>query len=160
MYDTIEELFGKIFFAATTLLVLTGAVTRAAGYPAIWAVDLAQATFAWTCMLGADIALRRNGHIEIDILVRLLPLVIRRALAMLWLFVIAAFLGVLIFYGTQLTLLNVERPMGDVDLSYAWVTAALPVGALLMLVSIARKLWGSLAGRDVSPLEGKDGAVL
>lgn len=159
MYDRVEEILGKLFFAATTLLVLIGAVTRAAGHPAIWAVDLAQAAFAWACVLGADIALRHNGHIEIDILVRMLPREARRLLALLWLTVIAAFLAVLVYYGVQLTLLNVERPMGDIDLSYAWVTAALPVGALMMLISVARKMWHGLSGAALS-LEGKDGTVL
>jgi TRAP-type transport system small permease protein len=156
----VEETLAKMFFAATTLLVLTGAVTRAAGHPAIWAVDLAQAAFVWASVLGADIAWRRKGHIEIDILVKLLPHMVRRALAIAWLIAIALFLAVLVHYGLQLTLLNIERPMGDINLSYAWVTASLPAGALLMLLTTLVRLWRGLTGREALSLEGKDGAVL
>jgi len=155
-----EEVIAMAAFAATTIFVLIGAVTRAAGHPAIWAVDLAQAAFIWASVLGADIALRRNGHIAIDILVRHLPRRLRRALAIAWLLAMAAFLVVLVHYGVQLTLLNIERPMGDIDLSYAWINAALPAGALLMLTTVLIKLWRGLTGREPLQLEGKDGTAL
>jgi len=159
-YDAIEVFLAKLFFAATAILVLIGAVTRTAGHPAIWSVDLAQAAFAWASVLGADIALRRNAHIEIDMLVRRFPLAARRTLAAAWLVLMTVFLAVLVYYGTQLTLLNVERLMGDAGLSYAWVTAALPAGAFLMLITTLNRLWRGLTGREVLSLEGRDGTVL
>ncbi len=160
IYDRLEVTIAKLFFAATVLFVLIGAVTRAVGHPAIWSIDLGQATFVWASVLGADIALRRNAHIEIDMIVRRLPWTWRRALAVAWLILIALFLATLVHYGTQLTLLNVERPMGDAGLSYAWVTAALPVGAALMLATTLTRLWRGLTGRERLTLEGRDGTVL
>lgn len=160
IYDTVEVTIAKIFFAATVILVLIGAVTRTVGHPAIWSVDLAQAFFAWASVLGADIALHRNAHIEIDMLVRRFPRVLRYWLAVTWLALIAVFLGCLVHYGAQLTLLNVERPMGDAGFSYAWVTAALPAGALLMLATTLTRLWRGLTGRETLSLEGRDGTVL
>ncbi len=45
---------------------------------------------------------------------------------------------------SQLTLLNVQRPMGDTEISYAYVTAAVPVGSLLMVITALRQLVGYL----------------
>jgi TRAP-type C4-dicarboxylate transport system permease small subunit len=94
---------------------------------------LAQLSFAWACVLGADLALKKNTHIEIDILIRKFPRQVRKVLAVIWLMAIAAFLCFLVWYGTKLTLQNMERVLGDVGISYSWVTGCIPVGALLML---------------------------
>lgn len=156
----VEIALGMLFFAATSVLVLVGALARTIGTPLIWSIDIAQATFVWACVIGADIALERGIHIEIDIVVRRLPAIARRALAVLWWLVIAAFLATLCWYGTQLTRLNAERPLGDTEISYAWVTAAIPAGALLMLLTSLRKLWRGLSGAEPFSLEGRDGTVL
>ena len=155
-----EEVLGTLLFAAMALLVFVGALGRTFGTPLIWAIDLAQLFFAWAAVLGADIALKRNQHIEIDILVRRFPGSTRRLLAIAWLVAMAAFLAALVWLGTGLTLLNLERELGDAGISYGWVTAAIPVGAILMLVTVVRRLIRGLAGREALSLEGRDGTVL
>ena len=100
----IEERFAMAFFAGTSIFVLIGAITRTAGSPVIWAVDLAQLSFAWACVLGADLALKKNAHIEIDIVVRNFSVAARRYLAIAWLIAIAAFLAMITWYGAHLTL--------------------------------------------------------
>jgi TRAP-type C4-dicarboxylate transport system permease small subunit len=155
-----EEAVAMAFFALTAFLVFLGALTRTAGYPLIWAIDIAQASFVWACVLGADIALRRNAHIEIDILVRTFSRAVRRILAIVFLVMIAVFLATLVYLGINLTLLNLERPLGDVGISYGVVSAAIPAGALLMLTTALRRLWRGLRGKETLSLEGRDGTVL
>ena len=148
------------FFAGTSIFVLLGAVSRTIGQPLIWAVDLAQLSFVWACMLGADLAMKKNAHIEIDIVVRRFPAATRRLIAITWLFAIVAFLAMLVWYGTQLTAMNAERILGDVGISYSWVTAAIPVGCFLMLMTALRRLYMGLSGRETLSLEGRDGTVI
>ena len=148
------------FFAGTSIFVLIGAITRTAGSPVIWAVDLAQLCFAWACVLGADLALKKNAHIEIDIVVRYFSTVARRNLAIIWMISMAAFLAMLTWYGTQLTLMNTERVLGDVGISYSWVTAAIPTGCALMLATTLKRLYRGLTGRERLSLEGHDGTVI
>jgi TRAP-type C4-dicarboxylate transport system permease small subunit len=155
-----EETLGVILFAGVCLLVLVGAVTRTIGMPLIWSVDMAQLLFAWAAVLGADVALKRWQHIEIDILVRAFPLPVRRALATAWLGVIALFLAALAWLGVELTLLNLERELGDTPLSYGLVTAAVPAGAALMLVTVLTRLARGLTGRLDLVVAGTDGRVL
>ncbi len=155
-----EETVGIVLFAGVCLLVLLGAVTRTLGVPLIWAVDIAQMLFAWTAVLGADVALKRWQHIEIDILVRAFPRPLRHALAIAWLVVIAAFLAALVWLGVELTLLNLERELGDTPLSYGVVTAAVPAGAALMLITILHRLARGLTGRQALVAEARDGMVL
>lgn len=155
-----EAVLAKACLALATVLVVLGALARLAGEPLIWAIDVALLLFAWCCVFGADLALRGNRHIEIDVLIRRFPASLTRVLALLWLVVIGAFLGILVVYGAQLTFLNVERPLGDTEISYAFVTASIPVGAVLMLWTVVRRLLRALAGRESLSLEGRDGTVL
>ena len=156
----LEERLAMAFFAGTSIFVLIGAITRTAGSPVIWAVDLAQLCFAWACVLGADLALKKNAHIEIDIVVRYFSTSTRRILAIVWMVAMAAFLAMLTWYGTQLTLMNTERVLGDVGISYSWVTAAIPTGCALMLATTLRRLYLGLFRGEALSLEGKDGMVI
>ena len=82
----LEERLAMAFFAGTSIFVLIGAITRTIGSPVIWAVDLAQLSFVWACVLGADLALKKNAHIEIDIVVRYFSTAVRKSsgAAQLW----------------------------------------------------------------------------
>lgn len=155
-----EEWLAMLLFAATVSMVLIGAAGRTAGHPQIWSVDLAQALFAWCCMLGADIALKNGSHIVIDIAVRPMPKRLQTFLSYLWHIVIAAFLGLLVYLGVKLTLINTQRALGDIGVSYAWVTASIPVGAFLMLISTLTRLTNFATGKEATSIRGHDGEAL
>ncbi|TWG94817.1 TRAP-type C4-dicarboxylate transport system permease small subunit [Mesorhizobium sp. J18] len=118
--------------AIIVVLVFLAAIMRFFGHPLIWSVDLAQLLFIWLCFLGATRAMREKGHIGIDLLVRQLGNRSRFALETAITIVILVFLGLLAYEGYELTMLNRQRQFGDSGLSYAWVTAAVPVGCLML----------------------------
>ena len=135
-----EDAAARACLAGCSALVFVAAISRALGSPIIWAIDIAMLLFIWCAFLGADAALRAKQHIIIDIVVRLFPQKVQRALLILHWTAIVAFLLALVVLGTQLTLLNVERPMGDTEISYAYVTAAVPIGSLMMAFTALRQL--------------------
>jgi TRAP-type C4-dicarboxylate transport system permease small subunit len=135
-----EDALARAGLAGCAALVFVAAVSRALGSPILWAIDVAMLLFIWCSFLGADAALRAKQHIIIDIVVRMFPQKVQRALLIAHWTVIVAFLGALVVLGAQLTLLNLERPMGDTEISYGFVTAAVPVGALLMALTAVRQL--------------------
>ena len=145
-----EDVAARACLAVCSALVFVAAVSRALGSPVLWAIDIAMLLFIWCAFLGADAALRAHQHIIIDIVVRLFPQRVQRALLIMHWTIMIAFLLLLAGLGTQLTLLNVQRPMGDTDISYAYVTAAVPVGALLMAITAAAQLAGFWRNRDLT----------
>jgi TRAP-type C4-dicarboxylate transport system permease small subunit len=145
-----EEIVARAFLAGCSALVFVAAVSRAFGSPVLWAIDIAMLLFIWCAFLGADAALRAHQHIIIDIIVRLFPQRVQRVLLIMHWTIMVAFLLTLVGLGTQLTLLNVQRPMGDTDISYAYVTAAVPVGALLMAITAAAQLAGFWRNRELT----------
>lgn len=151
-----EEIVARGCLVGCSALVFVAAVSRAFGAPVLWAIDIAMLLFIWCAFLGADAALRAHQHIIIDILVRLLPQRLQRVLLITHWSVMIAFLLTLVVLGIQLTLLNVQRPMGDTDISYAYVTVAVPVGALLMALTAVVQLRGFW--RDRGAAFGSTGA--
>ena len=122
--------------AIITGLVFVASVMRFFGHPLVWSVDLAQLLFIWACFLGADKAMREKTHLGMEIPVKYLPYKYRLSLEFACSVIVLVFLAVLAFKGYELTLLNLERTFGDSTISYAWVTAAVPVGCALLGASL------------------------
>ncbi|WP_119309028.1 TRAP transporter small permease [Cohaesibacter haloalkalitolerans] len=147
----IEYAVGAILLAIITFLVFIAAVMRFFGHPLIWSVDLAQMLFIWLCFLGATRAMRERVHLGVDFLVRLFPFATRRLIESALALLFIAFLLVLAYEGYKLTMLNWQRVFGDSGLSYAWVTISVPVGSILLSVSILSNMalsWRSGGKRE------------
>ena len=118
------------------VLVFVAAIMRFFDTPLIWSVDMAQLLFIWLCMIGATRAMRQKGHLGIDLVVRHLPHRVRLGVEFAVSLLILGFFALLAIEGTKLTLLNQQRQFGDSGLSYGWVTAAVPVGCVLIGIAL------------------------
>jgi TRAP-type C4-dicarboxylate transport system permease small subunit len=146
---SLEFLVAKLLLAAIVVLVFLAAVGRSLGYPLIWSIDVAQLMFIWLCFLGANRAMRLRTHIGVDYFVRKLPRTPRRLIEIGLALLALAFLIALVVSGYRLTVLNWQRVYGDSGISYAWVTAAVPVGAALLAITIAGNLVSALRHRTL-----------
>lgn len=134
------------FLVAMVALIFIGAVARMLQHPINWAIDVALCLFAWTCFLSADIAWRRDALMSLDLLVVRLPGPVARALRLLNLTLISAFFVYVIGYGTLLAWSSRARSFqGMPEVSYSWVSASMPFGAALLLVTTLIKIRNELA---------------
>lgn len=145
----LELYTAKLLLAVIVVLVFCAAVGRSFGYPLIWSVDVAQLLFIWVCFLGANRALRLKTHIGVDLFVRRLPIALRHWIDLALGFAALAFLLALMISGGRLTLLNWQRVYGDSGISYAWVTAAVPVGAAMLAITLVGHIVGAWRGRGL-----------
>ena len=135
----IEEFASKVLICTIVLLVFTAALGRWLGFPMPVAVNLAQLLFIWVCFLGANQALRRNQHLGVEVLHDRLPEPVQNTLALGFNLLAIGFLGFLVIKGVELTQMNSERTFSDSQLSYSYVTAAVPAGSVLLIVTLIRK---------------------
>lgn len=155
-FIALEESISALLLALIVVFVFAAAVMRTVGYPIIWSVDVAQLLFIWVCVLGGNQALRKGEHVGVDYFVRRLPVRAQVAIDCVLSLLIMGLLALLVWFGTELTLLNPERRLGAVDLPYALVTLAVPVGGALMLVTQTGQtlyLLGVLLGRRLPDYE-------
>ena len=143
----IELAICVVLLAIITGLVFVASVMRFFGHPLVWSVDLAQLLFIWVCFLGADKAMREKTHLGMEVPVKYLPHKYRLGLELACSSIVLAFLAILAVKGYELTLLNLERTFGDSTLSYGWVTAAVPVGCLLLGASLIHNMVNSYRRR-------------
>lgn len=146
-----EAAIGKVLLAVITLLVFAAGVMRWFGLPLVWSVDMAQLLFIWVSFIGANQALRARVHIGMDLLVRPFPMPLRQALEVALALLTIAFLLTMTVLGYRLTMLNLERVYGDSGISYGFVTAAVPIGCLLLATTLAGHLYGTLRNWRSSP---------
>lgn len=149
LYARVEDALSKLLLIAITLLVFFAAIMRTLGAPMIWSVDVAQLLFVWLCVLGANRAMRMRTHIGVDMLVKKLPRLSRWMLEIALGLLTLTFLITLAITGYQLTVLNSQRVFGDSGISYAWVTAAIPAGCMLMSVSVLFHMGRALRDRSL-----------
>lgn len=134
--------------AGITGLVFVAAIMRFFGHPLIWSVDMAQLLFIWLCMLGATRAMREKSHLGMEILVKHLGYRRQLCAETICSVIILVFLVALVVEGYKLTLLNTERTFGDSTLSYSWVTAAVPIGCLLLGIALLYNMTVAWRSRD------------
>jgi TRAP-type C4-dicarboxylate transport system permease small subunit len=149
-----EEKISSFFMASIILLVFTAGTLRWIGHPVSWSVDMAQLLFVWASFLGADLALRDERHIGVDIIVKALPQKIQRIIKFCIYSLMSAFLLFVIVYGISLSMENYLRRFNGMNLSFSWATMSAPIGCSLMLSTtigkIIRLIKGGQTASDLS----------
>lgn len=129
-------------------LVVVASGTRYLGMPVLWAIEVTQALFVWLCVLAADLTLQRLGHFSVDMFANMLPPRLRQALEVFNVLLAGALLAVLTYYGVLFAQFTGMRPLPMTGVTSAWATGALPVGFVLMLITLIEHLVARLQGRS------------
>lgn len=136
----IEEILVSAFIAVITFLVFISAVARTARHPLNWAQDVSLLLFAWVVFLGADLALRKTDFVRVDMLVSHFPAKVQKVLYYLMYLLALGFLVILVVYGFPLSISNAKRLFQTLGISYSWATVSVPIGSLLLMITIILKL--------------------
>ncbi|MGD9667713.1 MAG: TRAP transporter small permease [Hyphomicrobiaceae bacterium] len=96
--------------------------------------ELIRYLFVWATALGSAVAYRRNAHAAIGIVVDRLPGGLRRAGLLLATTASATFFAILLFVGIRLSERVLPQISPALEISMAWVYAAVPTGGLFLLL--------------------------
>lgn len=141
-----------IFLVTSTFLIFMAAVMRTMGRPMNWSLEISMFIFAWCVFLSADVALREDRMVNLDLVVKRLPAKTQLSLQLLCYVIILVFLAVLVYYGFFLTWRTRVRTFHGIDFSYAWITVSLPVASVFMGMTAClkiRNIYRRIAGSDV-----------
>ena len=132
----VEAFIARVLLVAMVLLVFGGGIARLIGMPLNWMIDMATAVFAWACLFSADVAWRQNKLMCVEVMTNFLSERWQTYCRLASTVVITAFLIYVIPAGLWLAWVSRARPFqGIPGFSYSWVTLALPIGAILLLVT-------------------------
>ena len=114
-----------------------------------WSEELARYLFIWIAFLTGAIAVRRQAHIVVDVVVARMPAPVRRGLAVVTVALTLVFLGFLALYGASLVRVVWSQTTPGLGISRGYVFLSVPLGATLMFVNLAEILWRLLRSRSV-----------
>jgi TRAP-type C4-dicarboxylate transport system permease small subunit len=109
--------------------------------PPAWTEEAATLLFAWLVFVGASLALKRNEHFALDVVVVRLPGELQRAVRFGVLLLTLAFCFILIGYGTILTVDSLTVRTAVMEIPRAWLYASVPVGGVLMAVRTSEAIY-------------------
>lgn len=147
------EYVAAFLLTAMTVLVLLQVLFRYwLHLPLDWGEELSRYLFIWSAMLGAGIATKRGAHFGIDYLVKGLPPILRKSIAIAISGCVCALLGVIAVQGTRLAILNLSQISPTLAIPMGVPYAAVPICAVLMLIYTVAESWAIFTGAKA--LEG------
>lgn len=153
-----EEFLACFSLAAIVVLMFLSAVMRKLGHPINWAGDVSLLFFTWSMFFGADLSIREKNLVSVDMLLSRFSTGVQKALRILFQIVAMAFLLSLTWYGLPLAIESVNRKFSNMELSYSWATASVPIGALLLTITSAINLVKMIRSRDGTYSEAQGGS--
>jgi TRAP-type C4-dicarboxylate transport system permease small subunit len=152
----VRALEGVVILLMATLVldVLWQVLSRYAfRRPSSWTDELATLLVIWLALLGASVALGRQAHLGVDVLVRQLSPAPRRLIEIVVHSVVGFFaVAVLILGGTHLVrlawLTGQVSPALGVNMGHVYL--ALPISGVFMLIFALESLLQCLSGRPIS----------
>ncbi len=125
LYDLLNEAFGRVSVTADEV----------PGY-----------LLVWIAFLGAYLALRRDGHIAFDLLIRALPARPGKGLRIAIDVAVLAFLGLLLWQSLRMIRIDGATEIETAEIAQGWFMAVLPISAVLLALPIAQRLLARLRG--------------
>lgn len=122
--------------AFMVIVVATGVLFRYVfNNPVQWGEELARFLMLWTGFIAMNIAMRRNQHVQIDIVVKRFPVWIQVILAYCIYFLVGYFLVILTTKGYGMAV-STRMTAASLPVSMSWIYASVPVGALLTMIQL------------------------
>ena len=130
-------------------------VTRfALGQPSTWSEVLTRSSMIWCVFLGLAPAFQRGGMIAVEIVPELFSGRARQAVLLAGIALSMLFFALLAWQGMLMTGRVAGQTLAALEISIAWVYAAIPVGSaftLLALLAAAIRVGTGADGRATAP---------
>ncbi|MCU0907228.1 MAG: TRAP transporter small permease subunit [Rhodobacteraceae bacterium] len=136
-----EVVLAGLFVIAMVAMIFLGGTARLLRMPVNATIDFATCFFAWATFLSADVAWHRNRLTALRLVPDRLSTTARWRLDLINHGVVLILLGYGVVAGTWLAWFSRTRTFQGIDwISYSWVTASLPVGCALMILTTLGKV--------------------
>jgi len=131
------EILAAALMVAIVLLLLGGVLSRYLfNTPVTWIDEVVSLSFLWVAMIGAAIAMYRNEHLRLTVLVDMLSPRTRAFVHAFAIVAVAAFLAALVAPSFEYTRDEWDITTPTLNIPNAFRVAAIPFGIVMMLVIV------------------------
>ncbi|WP_110668209.1 TRAP transporter small permease [Salinicola halophilus] len=154
LYTVFYDAADALPFAETPLLAIGDFIIDLA-QRMTWSVALTKACFAWLIFLGIAYIVRIGANIGVDLLIRLLPVTLRRGVGIVTCLICIAYTALFMVASATWVQALMRAGIGAEDLDrygvLQWhITVVVPVGFLLVLVRLIEVLIRMLRGKQIT----------
>lgn len=97
-----------------------------------WAEDVLLPAFVWVGLLGISIGFRSKSHINVETIIKFMPIRLVQNLSIITEIIVTVFCGYLTVEGMKLTLATQSMPWGMLQLPPSFFYVAFPISFFLM----------------------------
>ncbi len=131
------EFVASVLLVVIVVLLLAGVTSRYVfSLPVVWIDEVASICFLWLAMLGTAIALDRNEHLRLTLVLRLFPEPMQRFLETLGCLIIATFLAALMTPAVEYAMEEWAIITPALNIPNSFRVSAIPFGFATMLVIV------------------------
>jgi TRAP-type C4-dicarboxylate transport system permease small subunit len=131
----------QVFLGAIIAIIFYGIIMRYVfSHPPAWAEELSRFIFIWMLIFGAIVVTREGSHIELTILIDLLPRRLKFIMSTFTRFLMIGFCVVMIQQGMKIYPIVAEASSPTFGISMGWLYLSIPVGGLLMGIYILENI--------------------
>lgn len=142
--EQLEEWVLIISFIALILLVFIQVLSRyVINFSFGWTEELSRYLLIWITWISASYAIRKQEHIRIDVVKKMLPASMQKGLEVIVVLLWSIFAAVLTVQGTKIVM--TIKKTGQISASLEWpmwvMYLILPIGGLLMGIRLIQQLY-------------------
>ncbi|MFD1510155.1 TRAP transporter small permease [Lacimonas salitolerans] len=124
------------FLVIAASLALFQVVTRFVfASPSTWSEVITRSAMIWSVFLGVAVAFRHGAMISVEVIQQVLPPRLGLGLFLTANALSVVFFAILFWQGWAMTQRVMRQNLAALDISIAWVYAALPVGSVFIIIA-------------------------
>ncbi|HSB82756.1 MAG TPA: TRAP transporter small permease [Candidatus Methylomirabilis sp.] len=112
-----------------------------------WSEELARYLFIYLVFLSGAMVLRQDRHIQVTVLVDILPAPLRRAIIVLGELLMLGFAGVVLVESIRLAAMVGTVLTAAMEIPWSFVYLGIMLGMAIMVLALVGSLWARLTGR-------------
>ena len=147
LFAVVAGLCLAVVFAVTLGQVIQRYVFQ---LPMPWATDVIRIFFVYSVFFGMGVGVFSKSHLNIDVLLQVLPQKLKPWFALLSNLVVLTFLGAVLYYSFSFMTANADQvtPYLLFPMSYVYMVIPFTVGFMVLFLALDTvKLLGTMAGR-------------
>ncbi len=145
LYDNFLNLILFLLMAGMVVIISSQVWYRfVLNDPLSWSEELGRYMFVWISFIGAAVGVRYRVHLGVDLLEKMVTPRAYRYLAVLVSLIVQIFLVIVVYQGWDILKVVHFQKSASMGIPMTYPYAAVPVGALLMLINSLRVSWAIL----------------
>lgn len=143
-----EDIIAAIFITITTILVVVNIIMRyILNSGLVWSEEVATGCFVWSVFIGAAAVFKHRGHVGVDVVVKFMPSVLRKAVQLITDIILVVLNGYMSYLAILYIKTSYTKMTPVLGVSSAYISSSVLIAFILMTIYSVGFVWGDLMGK-------------